>query len=326
MSDVGKVFIGGLPKGCTQESLAQWATQFGPCTKAEVRVDAWGTPRGFGFIIFEDPNDAQKVLDNHANNQIEGKWVDCKPPTPPGGKGDAMPSGGKGGGGKAGPGFGGGAGAGGYDHLNPPSKIFVGALPKTATEDSVIAHFSQYGPVKECLLKKHEDGLCKGYAFITFEEVSAAKMVLDTYDSNEFEGKWIDCKPATSSPGDSKGGKGKGKDMGKGGKGPSGPSFDSWGGGAPAPQSFGGGYGKGCGGGYGADPWGGCGGGCAGAWGGCGGGYGGGYGGDAWGGYGKGAPAFGGYGGPPAGGAMGAYGAAPRPAYGKGGKGVGPYW
>eukprot|EP00442_Polarella_glacialis_P011777 CAMPEP_0115137148 /NCGR_PEP_ID=MMETSP0227-20121206/56830_1 /TAXON_ID=89957 /ORGANISM="Polarella glacialis, Strain CCMP 1383" /LENGTH=269 /DNA_ID=CAMNT_0002544385 /DNA_START=70 /DNA_END=875 /DNA_ORIENTATION=+ len=266
--DAGKLFVGGLPKGCSQEKLEQWAAQFGVVSKVEVRCDEWGTPRGFGFIVFADPATADAVLANKEANMIDGKWVDCKPPTPPG-QANA-PAGGKG-------------GKGGYDPANPPNKLFIGALPKTATEASVTAHFSQFGPLKECLAKMDEEGLCKGYAFITFETTDAARAVLDNYDNNMFEDKWIDCKAATT--GMSKGGdkgKGKGKDMGKGGWGK-----DSWGGGgggyggAKGGSAYGGGYGGGKGGG---DPYGG-------GYGGPPAGYGGGYGA---------APKGGGYGGPPA--------------------------
>lgn len=318
-NDAGKVFVGGLPKGCSQEVLQNWASQFGAVSSVEIRCDQFGTPRGFGFVVFADPSSAEKVLQNHESNSIEGKWVDCKPIMAPGQIAAAK-----------------GGGKGANDPLNPPNKIFVGGLPKTATQESVTAFFSGFGALKEVLLKVHDDGQCKGYAFITFEELAPVEQLLQTYATNSFEGKWIDIKQAMTMPKGNDKGKGKGK--GGYGDGWGMPSYGGgagWGGGCSSGYGGGcGGYGGGCGGGYG----GGCGGGC-------GGGYGGGYGGPPaggkWGGGAKGAPGgygppamSGGYGGPSYGGAPGGCGGCggcggygPQAAKGaKGGKGKGPYW
>jgi len=193
-NDAGKVFVGGLPKGCSQEVLQNWASQFGAVSSVEIRCDQFGTPRGFGFVVFADPSSAEKVLQNHESNSIEGKWVDCKPIMAPGQIAAAK-----------------GGGKGANDPLNPPNKIFVGGLPKTATQESVTAFFSGFGALKEVLLKVHDDGQCKGYAFITFEELAPVEQLLQTYATNSFEGKWIDIKQAMTMPKGNDKGKGKGK-------------------------------------------------------------------------------------------------------------------
>merc|ERR1712151_1431284 len=71
-----------------------------------------------------------------------------------------------------------------------------GALPKTTTEQQLQEHFSEFGTVKRVQIKCAGDGTCKGFAFITFDDTYSSKMVLENYDNNEFEGNWIDCKPA----------------------------------------------------------------------------------------------------------------------------------
>mmetsp|Transcript_92509 Transcript_92509/g.220167 ORF Transcript_92509/g.220167 Transcript_92509/m.220167 type:complete len:317 (-) Transcript_92509:97-1047(-) len=316
MSDDAKIFAGGLPKSCSQEALQAWAEQFGPVAHVEVKVDPMGVSRGFGFVTFQDASVAQSVVANK-DNTMDGKWIDCKMAQPPG---SAPPAG---------------KGKSAVDPNNP--KIFIGALPKSATEESVTALMAQFGAVQECVVKIAEDGQCKGFAFVTFEDPSSAKGVLDNYDNNMLDGKWIDCKPIVA-----KGKDGKGKGFSKGGFGGCGgyggcggfggfgKGFNGYGG----CGGFGGGYG---GGGYG-------GGGCSGyAGGGCKGGgasYGGGcgaYAGGACSGYGGGgckgggasyggAASYGGFGGSKGsfgGGGKGGYGAAPAlPYYGKG---KGPY-
>jgi RNA-binding protein Musashi len=34
--------------------------------------------RGFGFIVYQDKESADKVIDMKDNHYIKGKWVDCK--------------------------------------------------------------------------------------------------------------------------------------------------------------------------------------------------------------------------------------------------------
>jgi len=276
--DAGKIFVGGLPKSCAQEALKIWAEQYGEVTNVEVKVDPMGVSRGFGFVTFADPSVAQGIVANKDNNMMDGKWIDCKMAMPPG----SAPPAGKG-------------GKGAIDPSNP--KIFVGALPKSATQDSVMGYFGAFGNVTEVQVKMAEDGQCKGFAFVTFEDAASAKSVLDNYDNNMFDGKWIDCKPIVAN-------KGKGKDFGGKGFGPMkgfGGSFGGCGGFGKGFNGYGGGGGCGYGGGgYGGGGYGGCGG-CGGGcgYGGCGGG--GGYGGGKSYGGGKGvygaAPAIGGYGG-----------------------------
>ncbi|KAF7954154.1 hypothetical protein EAE96_005285 [Botrytis aclada] len=59
----------------------------------------------------------------------------------------------------------------------PPSKkIFVGNLRFDATEEVIKEHFEKCGPIEKIHVATFEDsGKCKGYAWVTFEEVSAAQ-------------------------------------------------------------------------------------------------------------------------------------------------------
>eukprot|EP00811_Abedinium_folium_P011284 NODE_20441_length_798_cov_4.992548.p1 GENE.NODE_20441_length_798_cov_4.992548~~NODE_20441_length_798_cov_4.992548.p1 ORF type:complete len:246 (+),score=48.80 NODE_20441_length_798_cov_4.992548:54-791(+) len=77
-------------------------------------------------------------------------------------------------------------------------KIFVGALPHTMEEDTITEYFSQFGPVKEVKMMYDEDGKSRGYCFVSFNDVETAKMVLNNYDDNRIDDKWIDCKPSHS--------------------------------------------------------------------------------------------------------------------------------
>ncbi|KAF7861543.1 hypothetical protein EAF04_008105 [Stromatinia cepivora] len=62
------------------------------------------------------------------------------------------------------------------DGKPPSKKIFVGNLRFDATEEILKEHFEKCGPIEKIHVATFEDsGKCKGYAWIVFEEVSAAQ-------------------------------------------------------------------------------------------------------------------------------------------------------
>jgi len=156
-------------------------------------------------VYFESVEAAEAVIRNRRENRYGGNWIDCKPSVAEDLKGGKGKKGGK--------------DAGAADENTPVSeKLFVNNLPKEATEDAVMFHFCQYGNVKEASLKKDQSGASRGFAFVTFESLEEAQLVLDSPEAAEFEGKTLDIKPAVEKEG--KGGKdGKGKGKGKDGKG-----------------------------------------------------------------------------------------------------------
>ena len=71
----GKIFLGGLPRNCTEETLTQYFTKFGEIMESTVvRDNVTGNSRGFGFIKFKDPDSVQTAL-AAGNHTIDGKSV-----------------------------------------------------------------------------------------------------------------------------------------------------------------------------------------------------------------------------------------------------------
>jgi RNA recognition motif-containing protein len=58
----------------------------------------------------------------------------------------------------------------------PSKRIFLGNLRFDTTEESLKEHFERCGPIETCMVATFEDsGKCKGYAWITFEEIESAE-------------------------------------------------------------------------------------------------------------------------------------------------------
>ena len=89
----------------------------------------------------------------------------------------------------------GGIGGGGYPQNS--SQVFVGGLPKTATEEEVGWFFSQYGPVVRVrLIYDKETGASKRYGFVEFAHPEVAAAVKDLRNL-QFQGRTIDVNYAS---------------------------------------------------------------------------------------------------------------------------------
>ena len=73
-------------------------------------------------------------------------------------------------------------------------KLFVGGLPRTTTEDSLQALFSQYGRVHSIKLEKDLfSGACKGFGFLEMEG-HEARAAIAGLDGKAFEGGFLKVK------------------------------------------------------------------------------------------------------------------------------------
>jgi RNA recognition motif-containing protein len=62
------------------------------------------------------------------------------------------------------------------------SKVFVGALPQSATEYDLLNFFSQYGPINEVFIMRRPDGISKGAAFVKYISRASAVTAIETLD------------------------------------------------------------------------------------------------------------------------------------------------
>lgn len=71
-----KLFVGGLAWATTQQSLSQAFAQFGPVAEAQVIMDReTGRSRGFGFVTFENPSDADQAIRAMDGADLDGRKI-----------------------------------------------------------------------------------------------------------------------------------------------------------------------------------------------------------------------------------------------------------
>ena len=270
LPDDCKLYVGSLPAGFSDSQLKSMFEPFGAVTHAVVLQDQTpGQSRGFGFVHFQEASNAMSAKEGMNGKQVDGRALVVKLRSEPPGAG-APPKGPQ-------PG------------VVDESKLYVGFLPYTVTDDQLRGLFSAYAPVVEArIVTDRVTGQSKGFGFVNMaspEGAQTAKLGLDGYTMPE--GKRIIVRVAGLKP-----------------EAPANPAFNRTGSGAGGsfsspyggPRPMAGGYGPpaGYGAGYGAPYLPGGGGGVYGAppppYGAYGYGQGGGYGGAGYGGH----PAFGG--------------------------------
>ena len=68
------LYVGGLEEGVTELSLRSAFVSFGPIKECNIPLDnETGKHRGFGFVEFEDRDDAADAIDNMHNGELFGR-------------------------------------------------------------------------------------------------------------------------------------------------------------------------------------------------------------------------------------------------------------
>ncbi|KAI3759765.1 hypothetical protein L6452_07809 [Arctium lappa] len=237
-SSAGKLFVGGIAWETSEESFSNYFSNYGQLTDSVIMMDKIsGRPRGFGFVTFANPADADKVLEQ--DHVIDGRPVEVKRTVP---REDMQVNRG----------------------VSRTKKIFVGGIPLTLTEDELREYFSSYGDIIEHqIMLDHVTGRSRGFGFVTFDSEEAVEKIFADGQLHELGGKQVEIKRAEPKraggdfPFDNRlrrgggsksyGGFGRGGSGGYGGGygGKADRGYDDYGGGYPGYDSYGGGYGGG---------------------------------------------------------------------------------
>jgi len=122
-----------------------------------------GKSRGFGFIQFDSPEAAAVAIEKVNGMEIEGRKVFVGPFQKKQERG--------------------------ADGQVKFTNIFVKNLPTDMSEDALKELFNTYGPTTSIAIMKGEDGVSKGFGFVSFETPEAAAAAVAGHNGTEVEGK-----------------------------------------------------------------------------------------------------------------------------------------
>lgn len=71
-----KLFVGGLPYAVNDDDLGQFFAEYGSVASSKVITDReTGRSRGFGFVEFENEDDAKKAIDSANGAEMNGRKI-----------------------------------------------------------------------------------------------------------------------------------------------------------------------------------------------------------------------------------------------------------
>ncbi|EIE22873.1 hypothetical protein COCSUDRAFT_66433 [Coccomyxa subellipsoidea C-169] len=174
----GKLFLGGLDNATSKEALLEYCGQWG-----EVSDYVLMEGRGFGFVTFKDPQNAQQFLEQR-EHVIDGKKVEAKAAVPKNSGNSPMLT----------------------------RKMFVGGTGEISDEE-FRDYFLGFGEIEDSVVLRKPDGGSRGFGFVTFkDEMSVEKCLVMQHFLN---GKQVEIKRAVKKE-EMGGGPGAGGGMGAG--------------------------------------------------------------------------------------------------------------
>ena len=77
------------------------------------------------------------------------------------------------------------------------TKLYVGNLPYSVTEDKLKELFASYGEIEEVVLIKDKfSGRSKGFGFVTLTDEEAAKKAIEEMNGKDIEGRELKVSEA----------------------------------------------------------------------------------------------------------------------------------
>jgi len=77
------------------------------------------------------------------------------------------------------------------------TKLYVGGLPYSSTEDSLRNHFAQAGEVTSAsIIMDKMTGRSRGFGFVEMTEAEGAQKAIEMFDGKDFEGRTLTVNEA----------------------------------------------------------------------------------------------------------------------------------
>jgi heterogeneous nuclear ribonucleoprotein A1/A3 len=168
-----KLFVGGLTLTTTNEMLRTHFSDYGTVVDASIRRDSVGKPRGFGFILFAQPQSVDAVLKS-GTLVIDGKVVEPKRLFKDTANGPMA-------------------------GLMPVPKLFVGGLHLQTSQDTLAAFYSKFGLIHEAkVVVDPVTGKRRGFGFVRFADQDGLERAMGSRP-HAIDGKQVQAKRALMS-------------------------------------------------------------------------------------------------------------------------------
>ncbi|KDQ17365.1 hypothetical protein BOTBODRAFT_186037 [Botryobasidium botryosum FD-172 SS1] len=171
------LYVKNLDPEVTQEEFTELFSQFGPITSSVVQLDDDGKNKGFGFVNFDQHEDAQKAVDALHDVEHRGKKLYVARAQKKAEREEELRR--------------------SYEQakLEKLSKyqgvnLYVKNLEDDMDDEKLRAEFEAFGTITSCKIMRDEKGTSKGFGFVCFSSPDEATKAV-----SEMNNKMIGTKP-----------------------------------------------------------------------------------------------------------------------------------
>jgi len=155
-----RLFVGNLPWTVTTPQLRDLFSKFNP-ESAEIQKGLTGRSKGFGTVVFRSETEATAAVSALNNTNVDGRDITVR-----------------------------------YDKdssaTQTPSRLFVGNLPWSASDDDLIAMFEGFSVVSANV--KTANGRSRGFGLVEFQTLDEAKKAHNAKTEFTFQDRTIFTK------------------------------------------------------------------------------------------------------------------------------------
>ena len=154
-SGLGNLFIKNLSPSIDNKSLFERFKEFGTILSCKVMLDEAGVSRGFGFVQFEKPEEANQAITKLNGTEIEGKQVFVGPIIL---KKERLS---------------------GKTENDSFTSVYVKNLNKDIDDQELQKIFSEFGTVTYASVMKNEQGMSREFGFVNFSQPQEARAAVE---------------------------------------------------------------------------------------------------------------------------------------------------
>ncbi|KAL5832726.1 hypothetical protein ACOSQ3_016400 [Xanthoceras sorbifolium] len=172
------LYVKNLELNFTEEFLKEKFSKFGNITSLVISRDVNGVSRGFGFVNFENADDAKRAMETMHGTQLgkkvlyvarAQKMVERKQILTMRQKQNQMIKG---------------------------RNLYVKNINDDVDENTLKAHFSQFGSIISVKIMRTCNGISKGFGFVLFSQLEEARRAINALNGVMYHGKPLYVAPA----------------------------------------------------------------------------------------------------------------------------------
>lgn len=148
-----KVFIGGLCYKTDDQVFRDYFSKYGKILDCIIMRDRESRSRGFGFVTYSSRQMVDNLMKSRPHN-LDGREIEPKRAVPREDSGKPESS-------------------------LTAKKLFVGGIREdTVNEQDLHDYFSKYGNILDTIIMKSQDGKCRGFGFVEFDDYDPVDVIV----------------------------------------------------------------------------------------------------------------------------------------------------